>query len=137
MLNEHIISCASSLKTHTRVQISLSMRSGTQGEDGAERLGYAQQFVLKTGESLKISEWGHEQSGDQEKLHTQLCKIQVISRCPQWESLGKLKLILGRECAKLETSLKNHHCPYLPGFGRSSVLIFNTSTCRSDPKGIL
>ena len=70
MLNEHIISCAPSLKTHTRVQISLSMRSGTQGEDGAERLGYAQQFVLKTGESLKISEWGHEQSGDQESYTT-------------------------------------------------------------------
>lgn len=77
MLNEHIISCASSLKTHTCGQISLSMRSGTQGEDGAERLGYAEQFVLKTGKSLKISEWGREQSGDQEKLHTQLCKFRL------------------------------------------------------------
>lgn len=51
MLNEHIISCASSLKTHTCVQISLSIRTGTQGEDSVERLGYAEQFVLKTGVS--------------------------------------------------------------------------------------
>lgn len=77
MLNEHIISCASSLKTHTCVQMSLSMRTGTQGEDSVERLGYAEQFVLKTGESLKVSEWGREQSGDQEKLHKQLCKFRL------------------------------------------------------------